>query len=247
MNLTLKRTPGIYVVGFMAAGKSTIGRHLAHRLGWSFFDTDEEIEAAEKMSIAEIFDGRGEAEFRRIEGEIVKQHVRWIEHGRPAVLALGGGAFAHTPTRELLVGNGISVWLDCPLETVTQRLDRQSHRPLARDRAKLEAPSAARREAYQVADAHVAIESDDPEVAVEATLRQSALQRAVTTDGRPAPSSTPHSRPPIPGARSSAILRDATSPASIMSMWSVRERRASRWRKPPREFSAAGSRPGSSA
>ena len=160
MNLTLKRTPGIYVVGFMAAGKSTIGRHLAHRLGWSFFDTDEEIEAAEKMSIAEIFDGRGEAEFRRIEGEIVKQHVRWIEHGRPAVLALGGGAFAHTPTRELLVGNGISVWLDCPLETVTQRLDRQSHRPLARDRVKLEALYAARREAYQLADAHVAIESE---------------------------------------------------------------------------------------
>src|SRR5438034_612816 len=55
MILKLKRTPGIYIVGFMGAGKSTVGRHLAHRLGWSFFDTDAEIEAAEGTSIQEIF------------------------------------------------------------------------------------------------------------------------------------------------------------------------------------------------
>jgi len=176
MNLTLKRTPGIYVVGFMCAGKSTVGRHLAHKLGWSFFDTDDEIEAAEKMKIYEIFDTRGEAEFRRIEKDIVRQHVRWIERGRPAVLALGGGAFVHPETRELLVGNGISVWLDCPLATVHARLAAQSHRPLARDREKLEALYATRREAYQLADARVEIECDDPDVTVQAILRQPALQ-----------------------------------------------------------------------
>jgi len=59
MNLKLKRTPGIYLVGFMGSGKSTIGRLLAHRLGWSFFDTDQEIEASEGTTIAEIFEGRG--------------------------------------------------------------------------------------------------------------------------------------------------------------------------------------------
>ena len=84
MILKLKRTPGIYVVGFMASGKSTVGRHLAHRLGWNFFDTDTEIESVEKMAIAEIFATRGETEFRRIESEILRQHVRWIERGRPA-------------------------------------------------------------------------------------------------------------------------------------------------------------------
>src|SRR5262249_46847843 len=83
MNLRLKLTPGIYVVGFMGAGKSTVGRHLAHRLGWSFFDTDHEIEAAEKTTIAEIFSTRGEPEFRRIESEILRHHVQWIERGRP--------------------------------------------------------------------------------------------------------------------------------------------------------------------
>jgi shikimate kinase len=176
MNLTLKRTPGIYVVGFMCAGKSTIGRHLAHRLGWSFFDTDDEIESAEHMKIFEIFDTRGEEEFRRIEKEIVHQHVRWIERGRPAVLALGGGAFANAETRGLLAANGVSIWLDCPLATVHARLAQQSHRPLARDREKLDALYAARRDVYQLADARVEIETDDPDVTVQAILRQPALQ-----------------------------------------------------------------------
>jgi shikimate kinase len=78
MILRLKQTPGIYVVGFMGAGKSTVGRHLAHRLGWSFFDSDAEIEAAENTTIGEIFSSRGESEFRRIEATVIGQHVRWI-------------------------------------------------------------------------------------------------------------------------------------------------------------------------
>ncbi len=171
MNLKLKRTPGIYVVGFMASGKSTIGRHLAHRLGWSFYDTDEEIEAAEKTSIAEIFDRRGEAEFRRIETDIIRQHVRWIERGRPAVLALGGGAFCQPSSRELLQDNGLAVWLDCPLEVVTRRLAAGAERPLARDREKFEALFGTRRDAYRLADIHIPIDSDDPEDTVGKIVR----------------------------------------------------------------------------
>ena len=67
MNLRLKRTPGIYLVGFMGSGKSTIGRLLAEKIGWPFFDLDQEIEAREGATIAAIFEARGEAEFRRIE------------------------------------------------------------------------------------------------------------------------------------------------------------------------------------
>lgn len=176
MNLRLKRTPGIYVVGFMASGKSTIGRLLAGRLGWNFFDIDEEIEAAEKAAIAEIFDTRGEAEFRRIEAQILEQHVRWIERGRPAVLALGGGAFAEARNRELVLGNGIAVWLDCPFRVVERRVTQASHRPLARDPGKFAALYEARREAYAQADVHIAIESDDPAPAVEAILGHAILQ-----------------------------------------------------------------------
>jgi shikimate kinase len=170
MILKLKRTPGIYVVGFMGAGKSTVGRHLAHRLGWSFFDSDEEIEHAENASIPRIFEERGEAEFRRIETEIIRQHVRWIERGRPAVLALGGGAYAQAVNRQLLENNGITVWLDCPFEVVQQRVAQATHRPLARDPEAFAALYQARRADYGLAAVRVVIESDDPEVAVGAIL-----------------------------------------------------------------------------
>jgi shikimate kinase len=176
MNLRLKRTPGLYVVGFMASGKSTIGRALAHRLGWSFFDTDDEIEAAEHVAIAEIFDRRGEAEFRQIETRILRQHVNWIERGRPAVLALGGGAFAEAANRELLLAHGVAIWLDCPLEVVKRRVAQASHRPLARDPEKMVALFDARREAYAKADMRIHIESDDPAVAVETIMCHEILK-----------------------------------------------------------------------
>ena len=171
MILRLKRTPGIYVVGFMGAGKSTVGRHLAHRLGWSFFDIDTEIESAEKAVISEIFASRGEEEFRRIENAVIAQHVRWIERGRPAVLALGGGAFTLPANRELLEDNGISIWLDCPFETVQHRVGQATHRPLARDPEAFAALYAARRDHYRLADVHIPVASDDPEITVAAILQ----------------------------------------------------------------------------
>jgi shikimate kinase len=176
MNLRLKRTPGLYVVGFMASGKSTIGRHLAGELGWSFFDIDDEIESAEKTSIASIFDSRGEVEFRRIESLILAQHVRWIERGRPAVIALGGGAFAEAANRDLLLQHGMAIWLDCPLDVVKHRVSQVSHRPLARDPEKFAALYHARREHYAVADLHIAIESDDPAVTVRTILSHPLLK-----------------------------------------------------------------------
>jgi shikimate kinase len=176
MILKLKQTPGIYIVGFMGAGKTTVGRRLAHRLGWSFFDTDEEIEAAEKTTIAEIFSSRGEAEFRRIESEILRQHVRWIERGRPAVLALGGGAFTIPANREMLANNGISLWLDCPFEVVKRRTERATHRPLARDREAFAALYSSRRECYTQAAVHIAVESDDPDTTVAAILAHPFLK-----------------------------------------------------------------------
>ncbi len=176
MNIRLKRTPGLYVVGFMASGKSTIGRHLAGALGWSFFDIDDEIEAAEKTSISSIFDTRGEQEFRRIEAQIIAQHVRWIERGRPAVVAVGGGAFAQPANRDLLLQNGMAIWLDCPLDVVRHRVAQASHRPLARDLEKFAALYHARQEDYSMADLRVTIESDDPNVTVQTIMAHPLLK-----------------------------------------------------------------------
>ena len=170
MNLELKCTPGIYVVGFMASGKSTVGRLLAQRLGWSFVDIDDEIEAAEGTAIAEIFETCGEAEFRRIETAIIHRHVHRIGQGKPAVVALGGGAFAEPANRALLENNGVTVWLDCPFELVERRVALASHRPLARDPRQFAVLYHARREAYALAHVRVPIESDDPAGVVEAIL-----------------------------------------------------------------------------
>jgi shikimate kinase len=170
VNLRLKRTPGIYLVGFMGSGKSTIGKLLASRLGWRFIDLDEEIETAEGLAIAEIFERRGEREFRRIEHERLLRHVREIECGRPAVVALGGGAFIEPANFELCVNNGVTVWLDVPLETARRRVAGNSGRPLARNRAHFEALYENRRPLYARADYRVAIKSDEPGLAVQAIL-----------------------------------------------------------------------------
>jgi shikimate kinase len=166
MNLKLKSTPGIYIAGFMGSGKSVVGRLVAHKLGWSFFDLDHEIEAAEKSSISGIFETRGEAEFRRIETAMLRQHVAAIEQGRAAVVALGGGTFAQEANRKLLADRGVTVWLDCPFEVVWRRVGQASHRPLARDPQRFAALYQERLESYRLADIHIPIISDDPADAV---------------------------------------------------------------------------------
>jgi shikimate kinase len=131
----LKRAPGVYLAGFMGSGKTTVARLLADRLGWDFIDLDAEIESAEKTTIAQLFETRGEPEFRRIETEMLRSVMRKIERGMPAVIALGGGSFVQPLNASLLEGHGISIWLDCTFETVTERMRgaEAAVRPLTRD------------------------------------------------------------------------------------------------------------------
>jgi shikimate kinase len=155
MDNRLKCSPGIYLIGFMASGKTTIAQVLADRLGWDCVDLDTEIEAREQTSIAEIFDTRGEAEFRRIEAEVLNTVVRRTEGGMASVIALGGGSFVQ-PCNALLVQNhGISIWLDCPLETIEHRIAGTAVRPLARDPESFRRLYEERREAYTRADYRV--------------------------------------------------------------------------------------------
>ncbi|MEX2261731.1 MAG: shikimate kinase [Bryobacteraceae bacterium] len=176
MNLKLKRTPGIYLVGFMGCGKTTIGRNLAERLGWRFVDVDGEIEAQRGLSIPEIFDTESEERFREIETEAIRRYVHEVQNGQHMVLALGGGAFAQAANFDLLANNGLTVWLDCPLDTARRRVEGAGHRPLARDPVKFGELYHARREFYARADLHISIQSDDPGLAVESILRSTELQ-----------------------------------------------------------------------
>ncbi|MCC7496786.1 MAG: shikimate kinase [Bryobacterales bacterium] len=171
MNLLLKRTPGIYLVGFMGAGKTTIGRRLAARLGWSFVDLDLDIECCAAQRISEIFEQQGEARFRELEHEALKKRVQAISAGSATVLALGGGAFAEPRTAALLEDHGATIWLDCPFDKVQERVARTSHRPLARDPVRFRQLYEERLETYRRADYRVPIETDECSETVDRILR----------------------------------------------------------------------------
>lgn len=157
MILKLKRTPGLYLVGFMGSGKSTVGRTLAKHLGWRFADLDEDIEAREQMPIGQIFDERGEEEFRRVEHEALKRRISDIARGVPWVLAVGGGCFAQPKNLELMTNHGLSLWLDAPLDIIRARVAHSTHRPLARDPEKFEELYHARRASYEKADYRIEV------------------------------------------------------------------------------------------
>lgn len=117
----------IVLVGMMGAGKSSIGRRLAGRLGIPFVDADSEIESAAGMTIAEIFAKHGEPYFRAGEARVI---ARLLENG-PQVLATGGGAVMNQTTRDLVRIKGISVWLKADLDMLLKRTKRRNDRPLA--------------------------------------------------------------------------------------------------------------------
>jgi shikimate kinase len=116
----------VVLVGMMGAGKSTIGRRLATRLRLSFVDADVEIEAAAMMSIADIFETKGESYFRDGEARVI---ARLLEGG-PSVLATGGGAFMREDTRNRIRNKAVSVWLQADADTILRRVKRRADRPL---------------------------------------------------------------------------------------------------------------------
>ena len=112
----------IVLVGMMGAGKSSIGRRLAQRLGLSFVDADAEIESAAGMTIAEIFATYGEPYFR---SGVVRVIARLLDEG-PQVLATGGGAYMNAATRTAIAGKGLSVWLKAEFEVLMKRVKRRA-------------------------------------------------------------------------------------------------------------------------
>jgi shikimate kinase len=116
----------VVLVGMMGAGKSSIGRRLAGRLGVGFADADNEIEVAAGMTIPDIFSTYGEADFRSGETRVI---ARLLEGG-PQVLATGGGAFMNADTRGAIGAHGVSVWLKAEFDVLMRRIKRRQDRPL---------------------------------------------------------------------------------------------------------------------
>src|SRR3954465_13136347 len=119
-------TRSIVLVGLMGAGKSTVGRRLAQKLGLPFRDADHEIETAAGMTISDIFAIHGEKHFRDGERRVI---ARLLQEG-PIVLATGGGAFMNEETRQRIAEYGIPAWLKADLDSLMRRVRKRTTRPL---------------------------------------------------------------------------------------------------------------------
>lgn len=147
------KTDKIYLVGFMTAGKTTIGEALAARLSWRAFDLDAEIETTERMRVSDVFTTRGEPYFRARE----REHLHRLVAARHAVVATGGGTFIDPMNRATILADGCSIWLDVTFNAVVSRLPPDGRRPLAATREQMERLYYARRASYELA--HVRIDS----------------------------------------------------------------------------------------
>jgi shikimate kinase len=150
------RADKLYLVGFMGAGKSTVARLLARRLGWKFEDIDERIEARERKPVSSIFAQKGELYFRQIERQVLLDLVP----ERQVIVATGGGTFIDSINRATMLADGAVAWLDLPLTRVIERVPNDGRRPLAADRVQMQQLFDARQLAY--ADAHVRIDASGP-------------------------------------------------------------------------------------
>ena len=169
----------VVLVGMMGAGKSSVGRKLGGRLGLPFIDADTKIEEAAGMSIPDIFETRGEAEFRAGEARVIAR----LLDGGPQVLATGGGAYMNAETRALIRDKGVSVWLKADFDVLMKRIKRRTDRPML----KTADPAATLKHLMEVrypiyAEANVTVESREVmhEVIVEEILER---LRAVVKTG----------------------------------------------------------------
>jgi shikimate kinase len=147
-------TDKIYLVGFMGAGKTSVARALARRLGWRAVDIDEMIEQRERQTVATIFAKQGEAHFRAVERSVLMDQVAT----RHLVVATGGGTFVDPQNRAVINGDGATVWLDVPMHRIISRVPADGRRPLAADRVEFERLFLLRRVAY--GDAHYRVDAD---------------------------------------------------------------------------------------
>ena len=154
----------MYLVGFMAAGKTTLARALAKRLDWRAIDIDEIVEQHEHMPVTDIFAKHGEPYCRMAERDALT-HQLGVPH---VVVATGGGTFVDPQNRSMINADGLSVWLDIPLERALARVPADGRRPLAADREAFERLYHLRCAAYQ----HAHIRVDAGRQGVDALVEQ---------------------------------------------------------------------------
>jgi shikimate kinase len=152
----------IFLVGFMGSGKTTVGRELASRIDAPFFDLDELIEAAEKMTIKEMFAQKGEPYFRKRERDL----LRSTKHLESAVVATGGGTFTFDENIQFIQSEGLSIYLSAPYALLRARIGTKEDRPLFRDDISTHELYANRIRYYRMADIAIDIREDETPVEI---------------------------------------------------------------------------------
>jgi len=166
---TTPQAAKIYLVGFMGAGKTTLGRLLAERLHWPFEDLDTTIERAAGATITRVFAEKGEAWFRDLERRVLTEAA--AQPGR-AIVASGGGTFCAPENRAVMQRTGITVWIDHPFERIWERRSELAElRPLLRDEKVLRALYEERAPLYALATLHLPVADRALPEALEELLR----------------------------------------------------------------------------
>ena len=148
----------IYLVGFMGAGKTSVGQELAARLSWTFIDLDADIERSERVAVREIFRQSGEPHFRQLE----REHLKRLSVLDNVVIALGGGAYVDPENRSVVDTTGMSVWLKVSLANVFTRVTMDGTRPLFAGSGATERLYAERTPFYTMAQLHVSTDNRSP-------------------------------------------------------------------------------------
>ncbi len=143
----------LYIVGFMGAGKTSVGSRLAEQLHWRFVDLDRRIEERTGEPIRELFRREGEGCFRRLETE----ELRRVSTEKKVVVALGGGAFCSPENQQIVRTTGTSIWLDASLDALFSRCEGDGSRPLFTSRAAMKDLLRRRRPFYRNADLHLKV------------------------------------------------------------------------------------------
>ena len=130
---SMRRT--IVLIGMMGAGKTTTGFGLAQRLGIQFIDSDREIEKAEGLTTAEIFEKNGEEYYKEVEKKIIRKILNTT---KPQVLSIGGNAYDNEDVRKMIKEKAISIFLDVDLDVLIKRVERRNNRPLLEGKDKAE-------------------------------------------------------------------------------------------------------------
>ena len=155
----------------MGAGKTTVGRRVAKKLGWKFIDLDAEIERREGRPIAEIFREDGEPHFRSLERLCLKE----LSSSRKSVIALGGGTFTDPENRNLAEKTGLTVWLKVSFSKLVQRVRIDGTRPKFVDSSQAEQLYESREPLYALAKVHISTDDGTPESAADEII--GALRR----------------------------------------------------------------------